>query len=59
MTIQVMIKNVYGNETVYPACEKAKIFASMVGQKTLTHADLSSIKALGYTIQVVHAAVIL
>ncbi len=52
-TIQVMIKNVYGNEKVYPICERAKIFAKMVGQTTLTDFNLKYIKELGYTIQVV------
>lgn len=53
MKIKVEVKNVYGNETIYPACEKAKIFASFKGQKTLTHNDIAKIKDLGYTIEVV------
>jgi hypothetical protein len=53
MTIQVTIKNVYGNQTIYPICEKAKIFANIKGQKTLTAADINHIKMLGYTVQVV------
>jgi hypothetical protein len=53
MKIQVTIKNVYGNETIYPACDKAKLFASMLGQKTLTRADISRIKQLGFEIEVI------
>lgn len=53
MTIHVFIKTVYGNQTVYPACEQAKIFASMVGQSTLTPRNIDHIKRLGYTVQVV------
>ncbi len=53
MVIQVKIKNVYGNETIYPVCDKAKIFARMVGQKSLTMTEIQNIKALGYTVQVV------
>lgn len=52
-TIKVEIKNVYGKETVYPACPQAEIFASLVGQKTLTGQDIAKIKSLGYTIEVV------
>ncbi len=52
MTIQVTVKNVYGNQTIYPACDKSRIFAKMVGQKTLTRVDLENIKALGYAVQV-------
>jgi len=51
-TIQVEIKQVYGRDTVYPACESAFIFAGMLNQKTLTSCDIASIKKLGYTITV-------
>src|SRR5690348_8480535 len=53
MRIQITIRNVYGNETAYPADETAMLFASMLGRKTLTPADLKHIQALGYTIDVV------
>lgn len=52
MKIIVSIKTVYGNETIYPICEKAKTFASMVGQKTLTLRDIEHIKRLGFEIEV-------
>ena len=51
MKIQVEVKNVYGNETVYPYCEQAKLFARIAGTKTLTVETLKSIKALGYEIE--------
>ena len=35
-TIKVQIRNVYGNETVYPACPDAVKFAALCGTKTLT-----------------------
>lgn len=53
MEIQVTIKNVYGNEMIYPTCEQAKRFAELAKQKTLTSRELGIIKALGYTIRVV------
>lgn len=53
MAIQVSIKSVYGKETIYPVCEKAKIFASLVEQSTLTRTDISRIKALGFVVEVV------
>lgn len=59
MSIQVTIRNVYGNETIYPACETAKSFAKLVGQKTLTHRDLTIIKGMGYAIEVQTAKVVL
>jgi hypothetical protein len=52
MTITVSIKNVYGNQTIYPVCNTAKKFANLTGTKTLTVYAIEQIKALGYTVQV-------
>jgi len=51
-TITVEIKNVFGNETIYPIDEKAKTFARLAGTKTLTRDAIKNIKDLGYTINV-------
>ena len=51
-SITVEVKNVYGIETVYPACDKAKLFARLAGTKTLTRHALRDIAALGYQIEV-------
>lgn len=53
MSIQVKIKTVYGSEVIYPVCSSAKIFAKMLGQTSLTRSNIQSIKALGYTVEVV------
>lgn len=55
MTIQVTIKSVYGNKTIYPVCEKAKLFAAIAGTSTLLVRDLDKIKALGYTVELINA----
>lgn len=52
MTITVTIKSVYGNETIYPACDTARKFADLLGTKTLTRRSLQHIKALGYSVAV-------
>jgi hypothetical protein len=52
MTIIVQIKTVYGNEAIYPVCDKARQFAALVGTKTLTRDAIAKIKALGYSIEV-------
>ena len=52
MEITVMIKQVYGNRAIYPACSKSKLLAEIAGTKTFTSRALDSIKALGYSIQV-------
>ena len=59
MSIQVKVKQVYGKETIYPICNKAILFAKMVGQKTLTRDNLKVIKDLGYTIEQVSEQVTL
>jgi len=53
MTIQIEIRNVYGNETIYPANETAATFARIAGTKTLRRETITLAKSLGYTIEVV------
>lgn len=53
--IEVTIKNVFGNEKIYPACPDAEIFCKLIGQKTLTERDINLIKQLGYTVNVTAA----
>ena len=58
MKIKVEIKSVYGKRLIYPVCEKAKLFANLIGQKTLgelgySEYNINSIKELGYSIEVV------
>ena len=52
MNIQVEIKNVYGNELIYPICSSAKTFADIENTKTLTFETIQLIKKLGYTIEI-------
>jgi len=52
MTITVSIKNVYGNRTIYPACDTSSLFAGIAGTTTLTLHTIEAIKKLGYTIAV-------
>ncbi len=59
MTIQIQIRTVYGNERIYPICDKAKVFARLVGQSTLTRADIAKIKELGFAIEQVQLQVAL
>jgi len=43
-----MVKNVFGNELVYPACYQGKTLAKFKGTKTFTDTDLKILKDLGY-----------
>ncbi len=49
MEITIRIKNVYGNETIYPVCEKGLLLAKFKGQKTFTRKDVDALKELGYS----------
>jgi len=50
MQLLVIRKNVYGVERVYPVCPKAKLFASISGNKTLLPEVIELIKKLGYNL---------
>ena len=52
MQILVKIKNVYGNEMVYPVCDTALTLASLTGKKTFSTQDIALIKTLGYQVNV-------
>jgi len=52
MKITVTIRDVYGLQTIYPHCDKAKLFARLAGTKTITRHALETIKALGYLIEI-------
>lgn len=52
MQITIQIKSNYGNEAIYPVCDTAKLFASLVNQKTLVRRDIDHIKKLGYSINI-------
>jgi len=43
---------VYGNRTIYPACDNSNLFAVIAGTTTLTLHTIEAIKKLGYTIAV-------
>ena len=48
MKIIVSKKNVYGNELIYPICDKAKLFALISDKVTLSPRVITLIKKLGY-----------
>lgn len=50
-TILVDVRDVYGRETIYPACETAELLAQLAGTRTLTPAALATIRALGYSVE--------
>jgi hypothetical protein len=51
--IQVMVKNSFGNQLVYPVSQNAKYFTELTKKRTLTAKDLELIEAMGYEIEYV------
>ena len=52
MELKVKVKNVWGQELVYPACKLSRSLAALTQCKTLTRAAISEIKTMGYTFTV-------
>lgn len=50
-TIYIEIKNIYGNQNAYPACDKSILFTRLTGKKTLSTNDFKTIQDLGYKIE--------
>lgn len=50
MEIIVCVRNVYGNELIYPVCERAKLLTRLSGRKTLSPGDIQTIEKLGFVI---------
>ena len=53
MEIKVRIVSQYGNQRIFPICEKAKLFCTIAGTTTMTDAAIKAIRALGYAVSVV------
>lgn len=49
-SITIEIKIIYGNKLIYPVCESAVKFASLVNAKTFNLNQLRIIRDLGYEI---------
>lgn len=50
--ITIQVRNVYGNETIYPACKTSAFFCKLAGTKTITAEMLRLIRTQGYEIAV-------
>ena len=46
--LQVMVKNVYGNDLIYPACDTSKMITELTGTKTLVPHQIKILKKNGY-----------
>ena len=50
--IKVEIKQVYGVERIYTACDISKKLTNLMMSKTFNRNDIEKIKSLGYKIEV-------
>jgi hypothetical protein len=44
-------KSNYGETRIYPKCDMSKLFAQLLGQQTLTPANIQNIVRMGFTIK--------
>ncbi len=51
-TLIVKKKNVWGNERIYPVCNKAILFSCIAASKTLCPITIANIKKLGYKFEI-------
>ena len=49
--LQVVVKNVYGNDLIYPSCHIANALIKLKNAKTFTKSDLNVFKSLGLIIK--------
>ncbi len=52
-TIKVEVKTHYGRDLIYPL-DHAKEIEILTGQKTLTDKNISALKGLGFTFEIVN-----
>lgn len=50
MNVIVKMKNVYGNNLVYPVNDTAILFGRLIGKQTFNANDLDNIRALNFKI---------
>ena len=53
MEIKVRIVSQFGNQRIFPACDKAELFCTIARTTTLTDDAIKAIKTLGYAVLVV------
>jgi len=51
MEIKVQVRQVYGTDTLYPACRTSAFFCALAGKRTITSEMVRLIRANGYEIK--------
>tara|TARA_A100001037_G_C14842135_1_gene497025 strand:+ start:286 stop:513 length:228 start_codon:yes stop_codon:yes gene_type:complete len=53
-TLKVEIKYAYGNELIYPRCEKSELFVRLMGSKTISYENAKLINRLGFNFETIN-----
>lgn len=56
MEISIQIRSVYGRLHAYPMDDKARAFAAIANNKTLTRATLAQVLKIGFRVNVISAS---
>lgn len=51
--LQIVVKNVYGNDLIYPACNTTKMITELTGTKTLVPHQIKILKQNGYNLEII------
>ena len=51
MDLKLLVKNVYGQERIHPACPRSEIFAKILGTKSIPEYQLPYLEELGYGVK--------
>jgi hypothetical protein len=57
MIAQIEVKEVYGNKTMYPVNDQARLLARIAGTKTLTASTVILAKQLGFVFEIVQPTI--
>jgi len=49
--MRIKIKNVYGNDLMYPDCELSEFASKLVKKKTFDAGDINNLKNMGFTVK--------
>jgi len=49
MNLTIELKTVYGNDLIYPVCDKAIKLCQITNQKTFSQFAIQKLKEVGYT----------
>lgn len=49
--IKLIVREVFGREVFYPACDLSRMICELTGQKSIDSEDLGILKRYGYSVE--------